>query len=160
MSTARRSNSGYNVCIRLLKKKKKKRRKGNVNLWFESNNSLLIYTHICLFLLPQACTLGCYDCHIAILWCLYPMLCHQYQDGYAVVCLTTSSRLLISVMYAVHSTQSILYNCYVCSTLFIYYSCTTMIDQLHCITLILSILPLHLYSNERKERKSLVSIQT
>jgi hypothetical protein len=67
MSTARRSNSGYNVCIRLLKKKKKKRRKGNVNLWFESNNSLLNYTHICLFLLPQACILGCCDCHIAIL---------------------------------------------------------------------------------------------
>jgi K+ transporter len=40
---------------------------------------------------------------------LYPMLCHQYQDGYAVICL---SRLVISTMYAVHSTQSILYNCY------------------------------------------------
>jgi hypothetical protein len=46
---------------------KKKRRKGNVNLWFESNNTLLIYTHICLLLLPQACTLGCCNCHIATL---------------------------------------------------------------------------------------------
>jgi hypothetical protein len=77
-----------------------------VNLWFESNNSLLNYTHICLLLLPQACILGCCDCHIATLWCLYPMVCHQYQDGYAVVCLTSSSRLVISVMYAVHSTHS------------------------------------------------------
>jgi hypothetical protein len=145
--------------IPLLKKKKKKRRKGNVNLWFESNNSLLIYTHICLFLLPQACILGCCYCHIATLLCLYPMLCHQYQYGYAVVCLTSSCRLVISTLYAVHFTQSILYNCYVCSTLYICYSCTTMIDQLHCIPHILSILPLHLYSSKRKKRKSLVSIQ-
>ena len=145
--------------IQLLQKKKKKRRKGNVNLWFESNNSLLIYTHICLFLLLQAFTLGCCDCHIATLCCLYPMLCHQYQDGYAVVCLTSSCRLVISNLYAVHSTHSILYNCYVCSTLYIYYSCTTMIDQLHCIPHILSILLLHLYSSKRKKRKSLVSIQ-
>jgi hypothetical protein len=107
-----------------------------VNLWFESNNTLLIYTHICLLLLPQACTLGCCDCHIAILLCLYLMLCHQYQDGYAVVCLTSSCRLVIPTLYAVHSTQFILYNCYVCCTLYIYYGCTTMIDQLHCITLL------------------------
>jgi hypothetical protein len=135
------------------------RRPKDVNLWFESNNTLLIYSHICLFLLPQTCTLGCCDCHIATLCCLYPMVCHQYQDGFAVICLTSSSRLVISVMYAVHSTQSILYNCYVCCTLYIYHSCTTMIDKLHCITLPLSSLPLHLYSNKRKERKSLVSIQ-
>jgi hypothetical protein len=127
--------SGYNACHPTTKEEKKKRRKGNVNLWFESNNTLLIYTHICLLLLPQACTLGCCDCHIAIPLCLYPMLCHQYQDGYAVVCLTSSCRLVISTLYAVHSTQFILCNCYVCSTLYIYYSCTTMIDQLHCITL-------------------------
>jgi hypothetical protein len=37
-----------------------------VNLWFESNNTLLIYySHICLSLLPQACTLGCCDYLIA-----------------------------------------------------------------------------------------------
>jgi hypothetical protein len=133
------------------------------HLWFESNNTLLIYPPICLFLLAtssmQACTLGCCDCYIATLCCLYPMVFHQYQDGYAVICLTSSCRLVISTLYAVHSTQSILYNCYVCSTLFIYYRCTTMIDQLHCITLRLSNLPLHLYSKKRKERKSLVSIQ-
>jgi hypothetical protein len=37
-----------------------------VNLWFESHDILLIFSHICLFLLPQACTLGCCDYHIAI----------------------------------------------------------------------------------------------
>jgi hypothetical protein len=38
-----------------------------VNLWFESNNTLLIYPYIGLLLLPQACILGCCDCCIATL---------------------------------------------------------------------------------------------
>jgi hypothetical protein len=109
--------------IQQLKKKKTKRRKSNVNLWFESNNTLLIYSHICLFLLPQACILGCCDCHIAILCCLYPTVCHQYQDGYAVICLTSSSRLVIlSCMQCTPLNPYSSYNCYVCSKLYIYYS--------------------------------------
>jgi hypothetical protein len=94
------------------------------------------------------------------------MVGHQYQDGgCAVVSLTSSSRLVISVYFLVYSALhsfTTLYYCFVCYKLHIYYSWTPMIDLIHCIPHILSILLLHLFSENRKEmnkRKSLVNIQ-
>jgi len=127
-----------------------------VNLWFESNNtSLNLPTHLLV-----STTSSVYSWLLWLLYC-YPVMSLSLGMSSvsrwlcSLVCLT-SSRLVISVMYAVHFTQSILYNCYVYCTLYnIYYSCTTMIDQLHCITLHISSLPLHCCIQRRERKESL-----
>jgi hypothetical protein len=95
--------------IQLLKKKKKKRRKGNVNLSTHTSACFYYLKHV--FLVVVTVTL--LPCDVSVPW---------YVISIKMVMPVTYCRLVISIMYAVHSTQSILYNRYVCSTLYIYYS--------------------------------------
>jgi hypothetical protein len=73
MTTARRSNSGYNVCIPTTQEEKKKRRKGNVNLWFNTVPSYLSTpTFACSYYLKHiflaVVTVTLLSCDVSIPW--------------------------------------------------------------------------------------------
>jgi hypothetical protein len=73
MTTARRSNSGYNVCIPTTQEEKKKRRKGNVNLWFNTVPSYLsTHTSACSYYLKHVflavVTVTLLSCDVSIPW--------------------------------------------------------------------------------------------